>query len=88
MTWSGRPSSTKTFWGAVPLQVSRARVLSKRAGAPDAEQRGEREHDHASSVIYFKVVGLRGTYAALKEKGVAFVDQPHVYIAPRRTSSG
>jgi methylmalonyl-CoA/ethylmalonyl-CoA epimerase len=36
------------------------------------------EHDHPSSVIYFKVAGLEATHAALKEKGVAFVDQPHV----------
>jgi methylmalonyl-CoA/ethylmalonyl-CoA epimerase len=41
------------------------------------------EHDHPSSVLYFKVQGIEGMHTALKAKGVEFVDQPHmIHRAP------
>jgi predicted enzyme related to lactoylglutathione lyase len=36
------------------------------------------EYDHAGSVLYFRVDDIEQAYAALKERGVAFVDQPHL----------
>ena len=31
-----------------------------------------------SSVIYFKISGIEATHAALKKRGVGFVDEPHL----------
>ena len=36
------------------------------------------EYDHAGSVLYFRVDDIEGTHAAFTERGVAFVDQPHL----------
>ncbi|GAA0356217.1 VOC family protein [Bacillus horti] len=32
---------------------------------------------HASSVIYFQVEDIQASFAALNDKGVAFIDEPH-----------
>lgn len=36
------------------------------------------EYDHAGSPLYFRVDDIEQAYAALKERGVPFVDQPHL----------
>jgi methylmalonyl-CoA/ethylmalonyl-CoA epimerase len=36
------------------------------------------EHDHPPSVLYFRVADLAKTYATLAERGVRFVDSPHL----------
>ena len=36
------------------------------------------EHDHPGSVIYYKVSDLNASYAALKRRGVDFIDAPHL----------
>jgi catechol 2,3-dioxygenase-like lactoylglutathione lyase family enzyme len=36
------------------------------------------EHDHPSSVIYYRVDDIRAAHATLKGRGVAFVDEPHL----------
>ena len=36
------------------------------------------EHDHPGSVIYYKVPDLNASYAALKRRGVDFIDEPHL----------
>lgn len=36
------------------------------------------EHDHAASILYFRVSGIDATHAAMKSRGVSFVDEPHV----------
>jgi methylmalonyl-CoA/ethylmalonyl-CoA epimerase len=36
------------------------------------------EFSQSSSVIYFQVEDLSSTYKALKEKGVSFIDEPHI----------
>jgi catechol 2,3-dioxygenase-like lactoylglutathione lyase family enzyme len=36
------------------------------------------EHDHPGSVIYYRVDDIQSAYATLKERGVAFVDEPHL----------
>ena len=36
------------------------------------------EFDHPGSVLYYKVADLNATYAALKARGVDFVDEPHL----------
>lgn len=38
----------------------------------------EGPHDHPSSILYFTVSDLDGTYASLRERGVDFIDAPHV----------
>lgn len=38
----------------------------------------EAAHDHMSSIVYFTVADIEATYAALRERGVEFVDAPHV----------
>ena len=45
-------------------------------GIPEGPQ-----FDHPSSVVYFDVDDLDGTYAILKDRGVRFEGQPHL-IAP------
>ncbi len=35
------------------------------------------EHDHPSSILYFKVSDLNETHLAYQQKGVMFVDAPH-----------
>jgi len=45
-------------------------------GIPEGPQ-----FDHPSSVIYFDVNDLDGTYAILKDRGVRFEGKPHL-IAP------
>lgn len=34
------------------------------------------EFDHPSSILYFRVPGIRGAYQALVERGVRFLDPP------------
>ena len=34
--------------------------------------------DHESSTVYFRVDDLQAAYAELSERGVAFVDEPHL----------
>lgn len=34
--------------------------------------------DHESSTVYFRVPDLRAAYAELSERGVSFVDEPHL----------
>ena len=36
------------------------------------------EFDHPGSVLYFRVDDIEQAYATLKERGVTFVDQPHL----------
>ena len=36
------------------------------------------EFDHASSILYFAVPNIQSAYAGMKEKGVTFVDEPHM----------
>ena len=36
------------------------------------------EFDHPSSVLYFKVDDIQMGYQTLRDRGVAFVDEPHV----------
>lgn len=36
------------------------------------------EFDHPASILYFTVDDITGTYAALRARGVAFRDEPHV----------
>jgi methylmalonyl-CoA/ethylmalonyl-CoA epimerase len=36
------------------------------------------EFDHPGSVLYYKVGDINASYAALKARGVEFVDQPHL----------
>lgn len=36
------------------------------------------EFDHPGSVLYYRVGDVEATYQTLKERGVAFIDQPHV----------
>lgn len=36
------------------------------------------EYDHAGSVLYFRVNDIEQAFAALKERGVPFADQPHL----------
>ncbi len=35
------------------------------------------EHDHAGSVLYFRVADIRAAHAELSGRGVVFVDEPH-----------
>lgn len=35
------------------------------------------EHDHAASVVYYKVKDIAATHAALVAKGVTFITTPH-----------
>jgi methylmalonyl-CoA/ethylmalonyl-CoA epimerase len=41
--------------------------------APEKE-----EFDHPGSILYFSVANLRETFAAMKARGVEFVDEPHL----------
>lgn len=34
--------------------------------------------DHESSTVYFRVTDLRAAYAELTDRGVSFVDEPHL----------
>jgi methylmalonyl-CoA/ethylmalonyl-CoA epimerase len=36
------------------------------------------EHDHAASILYFKVPNIQTAHQALAGRGVKFEDQPHV----------
>lgn len=36
------------------------------------------EFDHPGSVLYYKVADLNATFAALKGRGVDFIDEPHL----------
>jgi methylmalonyl-CoA/ethylmalonyl-CoA epimerase len=36
------------------------------------------EYDHAGSVLYFRVDDIDQAHAALTERGVTFIDQPHL----------
>ncbi|HSQ31172.1 MAG TPA: VOC family protein [Gemmatimonadaceae bacterium] len=37
-----------------------------------------REHEHASSILYFFISGIEDTHRELSAKGVQFVDAPHL----------
>jgi catechol 2,3-dioxygenase-like lactoylglutathione lyase family enzyme len=41
----------------------------------------QKEFDKPGSVIYFKVRDIKGAYDGFKERGVSFIDEPHL-IAP------
>jgi len=36
------------------------------------------EHDHAASILYFKVASIQAAHQALAGRGVKFEDQPHM----------
>ena len=36
-----------------------------------------KEFDHPGSVLYYKVADINASYAALKGRGVDFIDEPH-----------
>jgi methylmalonyl-CoA/ethylmalonyl-CoA epimerase len=36
------------------------------------------EFDHPASVLYYKVADIQASYATLRERGVRFIDEPHV----------
>jgi predicted enzyme related to lactoylglutathione lyase len=36
------------------------------------------EFDHPSSILYFAVPDIQGAYSKMKERGVAFEDEPHL----------
>lgn len=38
----------------------------------------EAAHDHPSSIFYFTVTDIETTYASLRDRGVEFIDAPHV----------
>lgn len=38
----------------------------------------EAAHDHPSSIVYFAVSDVERTYAELRDRGVEFIDAPHV----------
>lgn len=38
----------------------------------------EGEHDHPGSVLYFRVADIAQAHATLKERGVMFIDEPHL----------
>lgn len=37
-----------------------------------------KEFDHPGSVLYYKVADINASYAALKGRGVTFIDEPHL----------
>ncbi|WP_421382354.1 VOC family protein [Bacillus salacetis] len=45
------------------------------------------EFAKASSVIYFEVNDIKSSYEALKEKGITFVDEPHVVAKMGQTET-
>ena len=38
----------------------------------------EKPASRGGTILYFKVDNIHATYAALKERGVAFIDEPHL----------
>jgi methylmalonyl-CoA/ethylmalonyl-CoA epimerase len=36
------------------------------------------EFDHPASVLYYRVADIQASYASLRERGVDFIDEPHV----------
>lgn len=38
----------------------------------------EPEFDHPGSILYYKVDDIQATYAALRDRGVPFRDEPHL----------
>jgi catechol 2,3-dioxygenase-like lactoylglutathione lyase family enzyme len=36
------------------------------------------EFDHPSSVLYFRVQDIQGSFQVLRDRGVSFVDEPHI----------
>ncbi|MFL6234990.1 MAG: VOC family protein [Thermoanaerobaculia bacterium] len=38
----------------------------------------EAEFDHPSSILYYKVDDIRGTWTILRDRGVDFRDEPHL----------
>jgi catechol 2,3-dioxygenase-like lactoylglutathione lyase family enzyme len=52
------------------LMCGDVRIMLSR---PEAE-----EFDHPSSTLYFRVADLQTAYADFKDRGVAFVDEPHL----------
>jgi catechol 2,3-dioxygenase-like lactoylglutathione lyase family enzyme len=58
------------FPGLAFFQSGQVRLMLSKAEAG--------EHDHPASVMYFKVGSVETTHATLVERGVTFVDQPHV----------
>jgi methylmalonyl-CoA/ethylmalonyl-CoA epimerase len=59
-----------TFPGLAFFRCGEVRLMLSRPEKP--------EFDHPGSILYYKVADVTATYQSLKERGVAFVDQPHV----------
>lgn len=38
----------------------------------------EPEHDHPGSILYFFIKDIEGTHSELKNRGVSFIDTPHM----------
>ena len=63
------------FPGLAFFQSGQIRLMLSGAEQP--------EHDHPSSPIYFKVASINEVYATLQDRGVQFIDQPHlIHRAP------
>ncbi len=58
------------FPGLAFFQSGQVRLMLSKAEKP--------EFDHPGAVIYFKLQGIEATHAELKQRGVDFIDQPHV----------
>ena len=58
------------FPGLAFFQSGQVRLMLSRAERP--------EFDHPGSVIYFKVANITEVHATLTDRGVQFVDQPHI----------
>lgn len=43
--------------------------------------------DHPSSVVYFQVCDIKSVYQQLKEKQVAFIDEPHMVSKIEQTET-
>lgn len=59
-----------TFPGLAFFRCGDVRLMLSRAEKP--------EFDHPGSILYYKVPDIDATYQTLKDRGVAFVDQPHL----------
>lgn len=58
------------FPGLAFFRCGEVRLMLSRAEKP--------EHDHAASILYFRVDDIGKTHAAMKARGVQFVDEPHI----------
>ena len=62
-----------TFPGLAFFDCGGVRLM---LGAPEKP-----EFDHPSSILYFKVPDIREAHRILTERGVQFVDEPHLLAA-------